>query len=226
MNPNSFFVIIFVVGYFSLPNPNYKAKDKTPIDNRLAYDFTYIMRKDSKREIKLRDGTFQLSKHDSGNYNSDGELVGTNRSIAAKTYEHYMKKKATLKRMKELSFEDAFYMYERMYIEIMQGEKFLVHNPLLLDMIFNAICSSAGTIHFKQVLYKCGCMPSKEFNITSKEVECFNRNISISYEKEKKFYETFWKIRESYYIQKSKKPQHKGLLKWIKDYPKDEYVRI
>jgi hypothetical protein len=200
-----------------------KIKVTQPQHQLKSYVFSYIIRPNSKRWRKLQDGTFQLSKYDRGNYNSKNQLVGTNRSIAAKTYEQYTGKTATIPRMKAISCNLAKNIYRDMFWkDIMKGHKMKVHNPILLDMIFNAICSSNGTSHFKTVLNTMTGYSDKEWKITEEEIEYFNR-LCENPLREAEFYKRYWNIRNEYYALKSKKKGHRGLNRWIKDYDVNAY---
>ena len=205
---------------------NNKIKIQQPSHKLKLYDFSYIVRPNSKRWRKLQDGTYQNSKFDVGNINSKGEFVGTNRSIAAKTYEEYTGKKATFARMRGISYELAKNIYRDMFwYDIMKGHKMKVRNPLLLDMIFNAICSSNGTIHFKSVLQEMTGFKSNNWKITEEEIIHFN-NLCKNPLKEAEFYSKYWNIRNEYYALKSKKRGHRGLNRWIDDYDKNAYKGI
>ena len=199
------------------------------------YKFSYIMRDSSKRWFKLKDNTFQLNPYDRGNYNKRGKLAGTNRSISAKVYEKYTGFEANKDNMKSLSFDLAIKIYEeKFWHKYMNGDSMQVHNPILIDMIFNAICSSAGSHHFKDILqsmtknykhtktgkvYKDGFViyKSKLKWITLDEIYVFNELCS-NIETEEKFYKKFWNKRNDYYNKRSSKKGLKGLSKWIKDY--------
>ena len=61
---------------------NDKIKVHQQLVYRKTYDFSYIIRPNSKRWRKLQDGTYQNSKYDVGNINYQKQFVGTNRSIS------------------------------------------------------------------------------------------------------------------------------------------------
>lgn len=190
-----------------------------------SYDFSYIIRKGSKRWRKLQDGTYQNSKYDIGNINYKGEFVGTNRSIAAKTYTDFTGKKATIYRMKNISYKLAYDIYRDIWRKHMKGHKMKVHNPILLDMVFNAICSSYGSQHFREVLEEMTGHRTKVNWITDEDVEIFN-NLCENPLREAKFYKRYWEVRNNYYNLKSKKRGHRGLSKWIKDYDVNAYDNV
>lgn len=181
--------------------------------------FSYIVREGSKRYRKMNKYSYQNSPNDSGNKNNSGILVGTNRSIAAKTYENYTGKVATVKRMKALPKELAFDIYKKKYWCKIRGEEMKVHNPLLVDMIFNAYCSSpASTISsFKKIISSFNHPTDKIRRITSNDIIQFNK-ICSTYHDEKSFYNEFRKSRDEFYTRKSKNKNKRGLLKWLNDY--------
>lgn len=190
------------------------------------YGFSYIVRDSSKRNLKLRNNTFQLNPYDKGNYNSRGQLVGTNRSISAPVYEKYLGKVPTQRDMEQLSYNVALKIYKKKFWDTyMNGDSMKVHNPILLDMIFNAICSSAGSHHFKDVLYEMTNFKIKKWKlkwITLDEIAVFN-DLCSDINKENEFYQRYWNIRNNYYNKRAKRKGLKGLSKWIKSYPYDVY---
>lgn len=194
-----------------------------------TFKFDYIVRKGSKRHRKLQSGTFQLSRYDSGNYNSRGQLVGTNRSIAASTYESFTGQKATLDVMKNLTFNTAYQIYyHEFWHHRMNGHLMEVHNPIILDIIFNAISSSYGTYHFKQVLYDMTGFRSDKWKvtyITPQEVKHFNE-VCSTLEGEENFYRAFFLLRDEYYRSRSKRRGMSGLSKWVEDYDIDAYKKL
>ncbi len=61
------------------------------------------------------EGGYQNLKKDSGNYNSKGQLVGTNKGISAKTYEKWIKRVPTVADMKAITKETALEIYRQWY---------------------------------------------------------------------------------------------------------------
>ena len=65
--------------------------------------------------IFAKEGGFQSMPTDRGNYNSQGQLVGTNYGISAKTYETYLGRVVTLSDMKSLTRITAQAIYLKYY---------------------------------------------------------------------------------------------------------------
>lgn len=65
--------------------------------------------------VLQKEGGFQKHKNDTGNYNSIGQLVGTNWGIAAMTYERYLKQIPTEQDMREMRLETAKDIYHALY---------------------------------------------------------------------------------------------------------------
>lgn len=61
------------------------------------------------------EGGYQASAADSGNYNSLGQLVGTNRGISAPTYEAWIGHPPTVAEMKAITEATALEIYEQNY---------------------------------------------------------------------------------------------------------------
>lgn len=125
-----------------------------PAPKRKTYTYDgYIMREGSWRYHNTLGGTYQCSPHDNGNYNHNGDLVGTNWDISAKKYESFTGKVATKKAMMELDSALAQEIYKQ---EIWFGDtkchQMLVHNPAVIDMIYNSVCHGGGIRDFRKAL--------------------------------------------------------------------------
>ena len=184
-----------------------------------TYDFEYIIRPNSKRWRKLQDGTLNTSPIDKGNFYK-GKLLYTNRSITPHTLATFRRKPVSKEDMINLTIEEAIDIYRYDFWERrMQGHKMIVQNPILLDIIFNAICSSNGLKHLREVIQEMG----GNVNISNKEmsdaeIELFN-NLICDIEHEQEFYKRFFVKRKNYYALRSKK--FKGIVKWCEDYPEN-----
>jgi lysozyme family protein len=66
--------------------------------------------------ILVKEGGFQISPKDKGNYNSKGELVGTNFGISAPVYEEYIGRVPSVYDMKNITVEKAKDIYRKNYI--------------------------------------------------------------------------------------------------------------
>jgi len=66
--------------------------------------------------ILVKEGGFQISSKDRGNYNSKGQLVGTNLGISAPVYEKYIGRVPSVYDMKNITEEEARDIYRKNYI--------------------------------------------------------------------------------------------------------------
>ena len=68
-------------------------------------------------DILENEGGYQQIEEDKGNYNSKGELVGTNHGISGRMYEKFIGRPPTAEDMQELPIEEAVAIYEKEYIQ-------------------------------------------------------------------------------------------------------------
>ena len=66
--------------------------------------------------ILKHEGGFQMMPEDAGNYNSEGDLVGTNFGISAPVYEKYIGKVPSVSDMENITEEEARDIYKKDYI--------------------------------------------------------------------------------------------------------------
>ena len=62
------------------------------------------------------EGGFQMMPEDAGNYNSEGDLVGTNFGISAPVYEKYIGKVPSVSDIENMTEEEARNIYKKDYI--------------------------------------------------------------------------------------------------------------
>lgn len=74
--------------------------------------------------VAVIEGGYQRHAADTGNYNRDGELVGTNWGIAAPVAEDYFDRVVTTKDMKSLAKSVAHDIFRRKFWDQMQGDQF------------------------------------------------------------------------------------------------------
>lgn len=211
----------------------------------LTSNFRYILRPNSKRNLKLEDNNYSLDRKDKGNYNHKGQLVGTNRSIAAKTYETFLRRKyknksisVTKEQMKNLSIEECIEMYYHIYSNSMLGDEMYANKPIIVDIIFNAYCNAPSSciraynqcirtlIHKTDYHLKYGDdvlkLKLKGNNISLSNIELFNyicRDVKL----EKEFYRMFLDLKMKSFKRNPQVKYFRGWLKWGKDYPMTYY---
>ena len=91
--------------------------------------------------ILLEEGGYQVSEKDTGNFNSSGELVGTNYGISAPVYEEYLGRPVTRQDMEELPVSVASKIYKKNYIQpVIKNLGIPIDSPAfkqVLDMTVN-----------------------------------------------------------------------------------------
>lgn len=204
-----------------------------PIPEPRTFTFDYIVRVDtidgeeipSKRLRKLGHNRYQNDKHDRGNYNGNNQLVGTNYSIAAKTYESFLGRSVTASDMKNMPREHAFEIYEEKFFERkLKGHLMVVHDGIILDIIYNAISSSYGIEHFNEILEDMTGHSSNRHEISPEDVEIFNELCS-DINKEAEFFVRYYDRRNVFYTGAAKGKNKRGLLRWLDDYERNHYEK-
>jgi len=76
------------------------------------------------KPVAVIEGGYQRHAKDSGNYNRDGELVGTNWGIAAPVAEDYFDRVVTTKDMKDLAPSVAHDIFRKKFWDQMKGNQF------------------------------------------------------------------------------------------------------
>lgn len=92
------------------------------------------------RFTNLAEGGYQKMPEDSANYNSRGELVGTNHGIGAKTYEGYLGRVATEADMRSMSKATAKLIFKRNFWDPIQGDK--IPSQAVAQVIFQEFIGS------------------------------------------------------------------------------------
>ena len=91
--------------------------------------------------ILLEEGGYQASEKDTGNFNSSGELVGTNYGISAPVYEEYLGRPVTRQDMEDLPVSVAGKIYRKNYIQpVIKNLGVPIDSPVfkqVLDMTVN-----------------------------------------------------------------------------------------
>jgi lysozyme family protein len=91
------------------------------------------------------EGGYQNLAGDSGNYNSNGELVGTNHGISAKFYEDIIGYPPTVDDMKAITLDEAKKLYKQYFWDKINGDN--INNQSIANIICDAaINTGVGTI--------------------------------------------------------------------------------
>lgn len=89
------------------------------------------------------EGGYQNFANDTANYNSLGQLVGTNRGISAIAYEQYLKRPPTVADIKAITEGTAKAVYKKLFWDKVQGD--LIKNDSVAHIIFDSHIGSGGT---------------------------------------------------------------------------------
>lgn len=94
------------------------------------------------------EGGYQELENDSGNYNSLGDLVGTNWGISAKTYERWIKRPPSKTDMIRMPKSLAVEIYKQWYWNVMKGNAFSNQSiaNIIIDHGVNAGTGTAARI--------------------------------------------------------------------------------
>lgn len=92
--------------------------------------------KTSLRKVRIAEGGYQKMSADVGNYNSHGDLVGTNHGISAKTLERHLGFPITENQMRNLSWRAARAIYKINYWDRIKGD--LIEDQAFADLLFDA----------------------------------------------------------------------------------------
>lgn len=173
-------------------------------------DFEPILKHTFKWE-----GGYQNYANDTANYNSLGQLVGTNRGISAKAWESYFKKPPRIEDIKAITPELAKKIYKKNYWEPIKGD--LIKNQDVAALMFQAFIGSGyvGLKHIKEAINDTAgkqLVPINNAAITRKEAEIINKL------PQKNFFNTLKEKRRAffYYLEKSNPDKYSKFIKgWI-----------
>jgi lysozyme family protein len=144
------------------------------------------------------EGGYQADPADNANYNSQKELVGTNRGISALAMETYLKRPPTISDMKSITPDLAAKIYKMNYWDQVQGDK--LKNQSVAHACFDSIIAhgftGVGLIRqaYNKTVGKQAIAPSNR-SLTSSEADLINKadqksfffnlkDIRVAFEKE------------------------------------------
>lgn len=76
-----------------------------------------------KEKIQRAEGGFQLLINDKGNYNSNGELVGTNYGVSARVYERFIGIPPTMADMKNITQNEAHNIFKSQFWDSIKADE-------------------------------------------------------------------------------------------------------
>lgn len=98
--------------------------------------------------LKEIEGKYTKHKTDKGNYNSKGELVGTNYGIAAKTYENKIGRPPTEEDMKNMTYHEAKDIYKEQYWDVIKGDE--IKDQSVANIFFDGVVNQGKSIKWMQ----------------------------------------------------------------------------
>lgn len=157
------------------------------------------------------EGGYQKMVKDTGNYNSKGELVGTNLGICAKVFEKVIGFPPTEQDMRSIDNETATRIYKTLFWDKMHGDLFIDDDVagLIFDWYVNA--GTWGIFYSKKAANSIGSSLKVSHFISEAEV------ITLNGLNQESLFEAIKNSRIAYYNRLvEKKPQysvfHKGWL--------------
>lgn len=93
--------------------------------------------------VAKAEGGYQSSPEDSGNYNSLGELVGTNWGISAPTYEGWIGRAPTKKDMLNMSKSTAEEIYHKKFWAAIRGDQ--INDQDVANIFFDGVVNHGRT---------------------------------------------------------------------------------
>lgn len=175
----------------------------------------YLFREGSLRSWLSAENSYGNGANDIGNFNSKGQMVGTNYDIAAKTYELYLGKAPSKHDMKNMTKETALYIYEQEFL-VKQRLGELNIEPYFMDLLFNAhvISPHYSMQDLRYCLRKMGYPVCKSWILCDEEIFIIN---NMTKGERLTLYTEFYNRRDLYY--KSRAKRWPGLLKTMKYFP-------
>lgn len=93
--------------------------------------------------VAQHEGGFQIHPNDSGNYNSLGQLVGTNWGISAPVYESYLQRAPSQTDMQTMSKLTAANIFKTRFWDRIKGDQ--IHNQEVATIFFDGIVNHGST---------------------------------------------------------------------------------
>lgn len=185
--------------------------------NKFTYQETmkYLFREGSLREWLSGENSYGNGANDIGNFNSKGQMVGTNYDIAAKTYELYLGKAPSVNDMRNMERSTALYIYEQEFL-IKQRLGELNIEPYFMDLLFNShvISPFYSMKDLRACLKQMGYPVCKSWILCDEEIYIIN---NMTKGERLQLYTYFYHKRDIYY--KSRSKRFPGLLKTMKYFP-------
>lgn len=161
------------------------------------------------------EGGYQAFANDTANYNSLGQLIGTNHGISAIAYEQYLRRPPSVADVKAITTEIAKAVYKKLFWDKVQGDQ--LKNDSVAHIVFDSHIGSGGT-GLKQVRKAINKTAGKSLvsetsgSITSNEADIIN---SLN---QQAYFDTLKEIRINFfnYLATSNPAKYQMFLKgWL-----------
>lgn len=172
------------------------------------------------------EGGYQNFTTDTANYNSLGQLSGTNHGISAIAYEQYLHRPPTVADIKAITKEIAKAVYKKLFWDKVQGDQ--LKNDSVAHIVFDSHIGSGG-VGLKQVRQAINKTAGKAVvSIGSSPLTMGEANI-INGLNQEHFFNTLKEIRLAFfqYLADSNPAKYKMFLKgWFNRLAKINYSEI
>ena len=142
-----------------------------------------------------REGGYQNHPDDTGNYTSDGTLIGTNWGISADTLSTYLGRTATESEMKNLSFDLAMEIYRDGYWNKINGDD--IENQSVALLIYDGSVNH-GRGAMRQVVGSA----MRDLDVSIEDEVVFEKAgiDKLNKKNQEKLFNLIWKGREARYL--------------------------
>lgn len=151
------------------------------------------------------EGGYQANPSDSGNYNSAGQLVGTNWGISAKVYEDWIGHPPTASEMMNMPKSTAKAIFKAKFWNKIQGDQ--LPNQYVADILFDGVVNHGQGVRLAQEVLNVAT--DNNFG-----PQTFNALVNTP---PAEFYNKYKERRRQYYYQLAQNPGQMGFLNgWLK----------
>jgi len=151
------------------------------------------------------EGGYQANPSDQGNYNSAGQLVGTNWGISAKVYEDWLGRRPTAQDMMDMTKSTAKAIFRAKFWNKIKGDQ--LPNQYVADILFDGVVNHGQGVRLAQEV----------LGITQDNVfgqETYNKLVNTP---PGEFYNKYKERRRQYYYQLAQNPSQLVFLNgWLK----------
>lgn len=161
----------------------------------------------ARKRVMLAEGGYQANPNDSGNYNSRGQLVGTNWGVSAPVYEAWIGRAPSVADMKAMSQNTAIQIYRTRYWDRIMGDA--INNQAVADIFLDGAINHGVTTAVKMMQRVLGVLA--DGNVGAITINALNTLPAAQ------VYNGFKKAREDKYYQivRDNPSQNTFLTGWL-----------